>query len=82
MPLDTYGHAMGELEGVERRSGEQVISDEREAAVRTVFARLAETAADDDFEAREYPALAGFSEKPSSGLEPLTPSLPWRCSTN
>jgi hypothetical protein len=23
-----------------------------------------------------------FSGKPSNGLEPLTPSLPWRCSTN
>ena len=27
-------------------------------------------------------AIAGLSAKPSNGLEPLTPSLPWRCSTN
>jgi hypothetical protein len=24
----------------------------------------------------------GFVTKPSNGLEPLTPSLPWRCSTD
>jgi hypothetical protein len=23
-----------------------------------------------------------FAGKPSNGLEPLTPSLPWKCSTN
>jgi hypothetical protein len=33
------------------------------------------------------PGVAGFRiegllEKPSDGLEPSTPSLPWRCSTN
>ena len=26
--------------------------------------------------------FAGISEKPSDGLEPSTPSLPWRCSTD
>jgi hypothetical protein len=26
--------------------------------------------------------LAGEKPKPSDGLEPSTPSLPWRCSTN
>ena len=26
--------------------------------------------------------FAGLSQKPSDGLEPSTPSLPWRCSTN
>ena len=26
--------------------------------------------------------FAGLLRKPSNGLEPLTPSLPWRCSTN
>jgi integrase len=53
MTLDTYGHVMGELEGVERRSAEQVIYDEREAAVRTLFARVAETASDDKAEAKK-----------------------------
>ena len=24
----------------------------------------------------------GFRDKPTRGLEPLTPSLPWRCSTS
>jgi hypothetical protein len=28
------------------------------------------------------PATAGLLSKPSDGLEPSTPSLPWRCSTN
>ena len=27
-------------------------------------------------------ANAALSREPSNGLEPLTPSLPWRCSTN
>jgi hypothetical protein len=27
-------------------------------------------------------ALRGAFSEPSSGLEPETPSLPWRCSTN
>ena len=27
-------------------------------------------------------AAASLLAKPSSGLEPLTPSLPWKCSTN
>jgi hypothetical protein len=30
---------------------------------------------------QQKPALAGIL-KPSDGLEPSTPSLPWRCSTN
>jgi hypothetical protein len=28
------------------------------------------------------PRLSGSPMKPSSGLEPETPSLPWKCSTN
>jgi hypothetical protein len=30
----------------------------------------------------ERPAFAGLSREPSDGLEPSTPSLPWRCSTS
>ena len=29
-----------------------------------------------------FPMVTGFQVKPSDGLEPSTPSLPWRCSTN
>src|SRR4051812_38488547 len=31
---------------------------------------------------RQTPAGAGVRTKPSIGLEPMTPSLPWKCSTN
>ena len=31
---------------------------------------------------RKHGAEQAGTRKPSNGLEPLTPSLPWRCSTN
>ena len=30
----------------------------------------------------ETPALRGFLMEPGVGLEPTTPSLPWKCSTD
>jgi hypothetical protein len=32
--------------------------------------------------AKKTPPERGFLEEPSAGLEPATPSLPWKCSTN
>ena len=38
--------------------------------------------AENQSENHERPCMQGLSAEPSAGLEPATPSLPWKCSTN
>ena len=54
------------------------------AAPPGVTASRATTARRVRFTARRYSPgrLRARSDKPSAGLEPATPSLPWKCSTN
>jgi len=69
MSLDTYAHVFGELAG-ERQSAEALIRAAREAAVSPgIGSRVTP--------GRNVPGCRDFV-KPSSGLEPETPSLPWR----
>jgi hypothetical protein len=44
--------------------------------------RLPEAPLSGDARERKAARLQAVQNKPSSGLEPETPSLPWKCSTN
>ena len=75
MSLDTYQHVMDELEGVERVPAEEQIRRARAALVPVSYPV---TAAGEGTSSRDR---AGQG-KPTSGFEPLTPSLRVKCSTN
>jgi hypothetical protein len=75
MMLDTYAHVMADHDGAERRSAEAAIRSAREAEV----SGKCPPAPPDRTPLSENPSVAG---EPSIGLEPMTPSLPWKCSTN
>jgi integrase len=79
MALATYGHVIEELEGAERRPAEDVIREARSHRVPSEFPQRASAVAGRSHRTRK---VAANREKPSDGLEPSTPSLPWRCSTN
>ncbi len=79
MALATYGHVIEELEGAERRPAGDVIRDARSRRVPSEFPQRVSAVAGHSRRARKVAANRG---KPSDGLEPSTPSLPWRCSTN
>ena len=79
MALATYGHVIEELEGAERRPAEEVIREARSRRVPSEFPQRRAAAAGPTRRARKVAANRG---KPSDGLEPSTPSLPWRCSTS
>jgi integrase len=75
MTLDAYAHLMADLDGAERVPAE--------AAIRA--ARAAEVSGKcppDVTGASARDAIPSVLREPSSGLEPETPSLPWKCSTN
>jgi integrase len=79
MALATYGHVIEELEGSDRRPAEDVIREARARRVPSVFPQREKPTSADSRRAAKVAANRG---KPSDGLEPSTPSLPWRCSTN
>ncbi len=80
MTLDTYGHVFEELADGQRGSAEELI-----AAARKSHGTAPDVSV-------LCPPMSGRStaptrnpwnlREPSSGLEPETPSLPWKCSTN
>ena len=75
LTLGTYGHVIDELEDAPRVAAEEAIRAACES--RGVGGR--DDAAPRCSRASENPLFAaGFCEKPSAGLEPATPSLPWR----
>jgi integrase len=79
MALATYGHVIEELEDTALKPAEDVIRKARARHVPSEFPQdLSSTVAT----AGERRKVAANRGKPSNGLEPLTPSLPWRCSTN
>ncbi len=75
MTLDTYAHVMADHDGADRRPAEAAIRAAREAEV----SGKCPPTAPDRSPLRENPSVSG---EPSIGLEPMTPSLPWKCSTN
>ena len=74
MTLSTYAHVIEELEGTERVSADVQIRQARDelVSVRCESHRRIGSQG-------ECPANC---KEPSIGLEPMTPSLPWKCSTN
>jgi integrase len=79
MALATYGHVIEELEDAEQRPAEEVIREARARRVPSVFPQRAKTTTAALARTAKVAANRG---KPSDGLEPSTPSLPWRCSTS
>jgi integrase len=75
MTLDTYAHVMAELDGSERVRAEDAIRAAREAEVSGKCPPGPRASAGGA-------GIAGGMGEPSIGLEPMTPSLPWKCSTN
>ncbi len=83
MTLDTYGHVIEELADADERPS-------AEAAIRAARDEMCPNSVRQAREARSSPGPRGgkgppertFREEPSVGLEPTTPSLPWKCSTN
>jgi hypothetical protein len=71
MTLATYGHVIEELDTAKRRSAEELIRTARAKSVRATFAQRQRHGG----WGRKIP---GKPRKPSDGLEPSTPSLPWR----
>jgi hypothetical protein len=74
MMLATYAHVIEELAGTERRPAEAVIRDAREKLGLKCVRQRNASAGTDNKDLR----YAGLFLKPSEGLEPSTPSLPWR----
>jgi hypothetical protein len=75
MTLDTYAHVMADLDGAERVPDEVAIRAARAAEV-------SGKCPSDPTAAPAGPGIPSVLREPSSGLEPETPSLPWKCSTN
>ena len=76
--LSTYAHVMAELRGSEKVSANEQIRDARER----VFAnRYGPKAAHEPEWTTNAPLVWLYERKPGVGLEPTTPSLPWKCST-
>jgi integrase len=74
MTLDTYAHLFDELADAPNTSAEDLIRAARaQEGVREVSVLCPRPTADPD----AYPEDPCKSEKPSWGLEPRTPSLPW-----
>jgi hypothetical protein len=72
-----YAGVLHDLEGSPRVSAEEAIRQSRsDAGLRSGYARSSRRSG------RLSPGLPRFAGKPSAGLEPATPSLPWRCSTD
>jgi hypothetical protein len=79
MALATYGHVIEELEGSERQPAEDVIRAARARRVPSVFPQRG---ASQGLRSRQAAKVAANRGKPSDGLEPSTPSLPWNVAGN
>jgi hypothetical protein len=75
MTLDTCAHVIADHDGADRRTAEVAIRAAREAQVSGKCPPETPAGSHRD----ENPSVSG---EPSIGLEPMTPSLPWKCSTN
>ena len=87
MTLRTYAHVIDELRGAGRVDPDELITDARAAVKRgegitdgpQMDPTTQKAGADAGLREPNSPMVAG---KPSAGLEPATPSLPWKCSTS
>jgi integrase len=79
MALDTYTHLFDELSGQERVSAEDLIRQARAPFSGPGVSVLCPPRDDPSSAIAENPCK---SPEPSVGLEPTTPSLPWKCSTS
>jgi len=82
MTLSTYAHLFDEHDASSRLPAEQQIRLARLAIVSpdvSVLCPRPELVSTPD---TEKPRISGAFPEPSVGLEPTTPSLPWKCSTN
>ena len=77
--LGTYAHVMADLRGAPRTSAEEQIRAARGERPTSNVAQMWPKADSSNSRTRRNPRRRG---KPSAGLEPATPSLPWKCSTN
>jgi integrase len=91
--LSTFAHVMADLDDARGQSAEDQIRAARTAATprtRRPPTRHAAQMRPTSLSASSWPSpkttkpprLRGLHYKPSAGLEPATPSLPWKCSTN
>jgi hypothetical protein len=71
MTLDTYAHVMADHDGADRRTAEAAIRAAREAEVSGKYPPEAPGAS-------RRSEISSVSGKPSIGLEPMTPSLPFK----
>jgi integrase len=85
MTLSTYAHLFDEQDGADRRPAETQIQDARNAQAASTDEKvsvLCKRPKSPEAQKTENPAICGAFKEPSNGLEPLTPSLPWKCSTS
>jgi hypothetical protein len=78
MILDHYAGIFENYDPSERMPAEEAINAARAEQLRKESGTLAE----EPKAANKKPRISGALVKPSIGLEPMTPSLPWKCSTN
>ena len=77
MTLGTYAHVIAELRGTKRISADRQISQARTSSKMDPKW----TPRNKSGHSANYKVAANLG-KPGVGLEPTTPSLPWKCSTN
>jgi hypothetical protein len=82
MTLSTFAHLYDEVDGDHHRPVEDRIRAARLATMSPEVSVLCPRGGHDLTSGTEKPRLGGASAEPSIGLEPMTPSLPWKCSTN
>ena len=86
MALSTYAHLFDEHDEGDRRPAADQIWEARESLINGQMCPkvsvLCPPEAADPSPDTEKPRISGAFVEPSWGLEPQTPSLPWKCSTS
>ena len=82
MTLSTYAHLFAELDEADHRPAADQIWEARGAQMRPKVSVLCPPAEPSQTPDTKNPRLSGAFAEPSHGLEPWTPSLPWKCSTS
>jgi hypothetical protein len=82
MTLSTYAHLFDELDGGDHRPAEEQIHAARLENVLPEVSVLCPRPAAAYTPLTEKAPIYGAFAEPSVGLEPTTPSLPWKCSTS
>jgi integrase len=82
MTLSTYAHLFDELDGGDHRPAEEQIRAARLEKVLPEVSVLCPRPAAAYTPVTENAPIYGAFLEPSVGLEPTTPSLPWKCSTS